>query len=119
MVKSKFPSLCSHGVSELMWVENFETGMIWDAVCMFQVFPICQNGSPYNNALLGGGGVNSLNEYDSTIQLHMLTQNGEYESVDAVLFSSSSLVFEFHLIYVNLSQKWTINKTTTIDLRGI
>ena len=67
----------------------------------------------------GGGGVNSLNEYDSTIQLHMLTQNGEYGSVDAVLFSSSSLVFEFHLIYVNLSQKWTINKTTTIDLRGI
>ena len=62
-------------------------------------------------------GVNLLNEYNSTIQLHMLTHNGEYESVDAVLFGSSSLVFEFHLIYVNLCQ--TINKTTTIDLRGI
>ena len=49
----------------------------------------------------------------------MLTHNREYESVDAVLFGSSSLVFEFHLIYVNLCQKWTINKTTTIDLRGI
>lgn len=61
--------------------------MRWDAVCIFQVFPIFQNSSPCNNALLGGG-VNFLNK-NSTIQLHMLTHNGEYESVDAVLFSSS------------------------------
>lgn len=47
-----------------------------------------------------------------------MTQNGEYESVDAVLFGSSSLVFEFHLIYMNLCQKWTIYNTTTVDLRG-
>ena len=49
----------------------------------------------------------------------MLKHKGEYESVDAVLFGSSLLGFDFHLIYMSLSQKWTINKTTSVDLRGI
>ena len=46
----------------------------------------------------------------------MLKHKGEYESVDAVLFGSSLLGFDFHLIYMSLCQKWTINKTTSVDL---
>ena len=82
--------------------------MRWDAVCVFHFFPIFQNGFPCNNASLHEEGVKLLNEYQSTIQSHVLKHKGEYESVDAV-----------HLIYVNLCQKWTINKTKTVDLRGI
>ena len=93
--------------------------MRWDAVCVFHVFPIFQNDFPCNNASLHEEGVKLRNEYQSIIQSHVLKHKGEYESVDAVLFGSSLLGFDFHLIYMNLCQKWTINKTTTADLRGI
>ena len=49
----------------------------------------------------------------------MLKHKEEYKSVDAVLFGSSLLGFDFHLIHMSLCQKWTINKTTSVDLRGI